>query len=362
MRWMTRQMLVVVGSGMLLLGGLGCASWSLVASPKLYAPVQASGAEAEAAQPFAQSPSGPRRAAVESPLPRTAGELPEMTLETLIQIALEHQPSIRSSEATRAVASARLGTARAGYFPNIGSTLSYNRATSNIAGGVSSTTGNVLQRRVSDQMFNNQNLIATFNQNLFDSFRREWRVQAAGEDFTASNLDLSTTRQNVILTVQQAYYNQLLALRLVQVNQQAVARNIQNLERAKGFFEVGTRPKIDVTRAQVDLANAELALVQARNQVVITLAALNNAIGVPDFPPYRLKEELEIPPPSGSLEENIRRALEHRTELRSLQARIRAARASLTLAKRNFFPSLSADANWSYRGQMFPLAPNWLLA
>ncbi|MBI3328261.1 MAG: TolC family protein [Nitrospinae bacterium] len=360
MRWITRQTLVAVWSGLMLLGGLGCAPWSLVEPPTPYTPVQASREAAEPAQSLAQKAPLPRSAAVEPPPPQTAGELPEMTLETLIRIALEHQPSIRSSEATRAAVSARLGTARAGYFPSIGSTLGYNRATSNIGSTVSATTGNPTQRRVSDDMFNNQNFTAAFSQNVFDSFRREWRVQAAREDFTASNLDLSTTRQNVILNVQQTYYSHLLALRLVQVNQQAVERNIQNLERAKGFFEVGTRPKIDVTRAQVDLANAQLALVQARNQVATTLAALNNAIGVPDFPPYRLKEELEIPPPSGSLEASIRTALDTRTEIRSLQARIRSAQASLTLAKRNFLPSLTADANWSYRGQQFPLAPNWL--
>ena len=60
-----------------------------------------------------------------------------------------------------------------------------------------------------------------------------------------------------------------------------------------------------------------------------------------------------------TLEENTRLALENRTELRALNARIRSAEANLTLSKRNFLPSLSADANWSYRGQELPWAPNW---
>ena len=95
--------------------------------------------------------------------------------------------------------------------------------------------------------------------------------------------------------MQTAYYNYLLARRLVEVNQEAVRRNIQSLERARGFFEVGTRPKIDVTRAQVDLANAELALVRARNGVAVTFATLNNAIGVPEHPFYRVPEKWRFP-------------------------------------------------------------------
>jgi outer membrane protein len=295
-------------------------------------------------------------------------DLPEMSLEQLLQIGLDNQPSIRSAQAALQGANAQVGIARSDYFPTIDTTLIYNRSTSNTAGGVSATSGNVQPRRVSDRSVNRQDFTARFSQNVFDSFRREWTVQAAREDQSAAKFDLSTSRQDVILNVQIAFYNYLLARRLVDVNEEAVRRNIQVLERAQGFFEVGTRPKIDVTRAQVDVANAELNLVRARNDVAVAFAALNNAIGVPDHPLYRVPEELEIPPlplkPEeflATLEESTRRALENRTELRALRARIRAAEADLTVAKRNFLPFLSADANWSYRGQELPYAPNWLV-
>jgi len=302
------------------------------------------------------------------PSPLMAPDLPELTLEQLIQIALDNQPRLRSAQAALEGADARLGIARSGYFPQINTTMLYARQTANIAGGVNPATGVVQQRRVSDTSVNRQDFTARFSQNVFDSFRREWNIQAAREDQSAAKFDLSTTRQDVILNVQTAYYNYLLARRLVDVNQEAVRRNLQNLERARGFFEVGTRPKIDVTRAQVDLANAELALVRARNSVAVTFATLNNAIGEPTHTLYRVSEELEIPPPAvkpeellSTLEESTRIALENRTELRALRARIRSAEADLTLAKRNFLPSLSADASWNYRGQDLPWAPNWVV-
>jgi outer membrane protein len=302
------------------------------------------------------------------PSPLMSPDLPVMSLDQLIQIALDNQPRIRSAQAALEGADARVGIARAGYFPVIGTTIGYNRQTSNVAGGINPATGNISVRRVSGLSVNRQDFTARLSQNVFDSFRREGRVQAAREDQDAAEFDLSTTRQDVILNVQQAYYNYLLARRLVEVNQEAVRRNIQNLERARGFFEVGTRPKIDVTRAQVDLANAELALVRARNGVAVAFAALNNAIGVPEHTLYRIPEELEIPPETvtpeelvGTLEESTRIALENRTELRALRARIRSAASNLTLAKRDFLPSLSADANWNYRGQELPYAPNWVV-
>jgi outer membrane protein TolC len=183
-------------------------------------------------------------------------------------------------QAARDGAKARLGTAQAAYFPTINTILSYNRATVNIAAGVRPATGRLLERQVSEQSVSNQSFTATLSETLFDSFRREGRVEAARKDVQAAHLDLATTRQNVILNVQQAYYTHLLARRLVQVNQEAVARNLQNLQRAKGFFEAA-------------------------------------------------------------------------------QARVRVTEANLQVAQRNFLPTLTANANWSYSGQQFPLAPNW---
>jgi outer membrane protein len=300
------------------------------------------------------------------PSPLMAPDLPEMSLEQLLQIALDNQPSIRSAQAALQGANAQVGIARSDYFPTIDTVLGYSRETRNTAGGISPSSGNVQLRRVSGRSVNQQDFNANLRQNVFDSFRREWNVQAAREDQNAAKFDLSTSRQDVILNVQITYYNYLLARRLVDVNQEAVRRNIQVLERARGFFEVGTRPKIDVTRAQVDLANAELALVRARNDVAVAFAALNNAIGVPNHPLYRVPEEIEVLPlplqPEeflATLEASTRRALENRTELRALRARIRSAEADLTVAKRNFLPFLSADANWRYTGQELPYAPNW---
>src|SRR5262249_40432828 len=149
-------------------------------------------------------------------------ELPEITLNQLIQIALQNQPSLRASQSVRDAASARLGTAQAGYFPVIATTLAYTRGTQNVAQGVSAATGNPIQRNVSDRSVNNQTYAISLNQNVFDSFQREWRVEGAREELNASNFDLSTTRQNTILSVEQGYYSYILALHLVEVQQEAV--------------------------------------------------------------------------------------------------------------------------------------------
>src|SRR5207247_9877808 len=68
--------------------------------------------------------------------------------------------------------------------------------------------------------------------------------------------DVELQRQLISLAVKEAYTNILFAGRLIRVQEQAVQRAELNLRSAKGFFEVGTRPKSDVARAEVDVANA----------------------------------------------------------------------------------------------------------
>ncbi len=60
----------------------------------------------------------------------------------------------------------------------------------------------------------------------------------------------------------------------------------QFYEQAKAFYKVGTKPKVDVTIAEVNLSNAKLTLIQAEHAVEIAMAKLNNAIGLPYFNKY----------------------------------------------------------------------------
>jgi hypothetical protein len=160
------------------------------------------------------------------PSPLMAPDLPEMTLDQLIQIALDNQPRLRSVQAALEDADARVGTEQAGYFPQFTTTLAYNRQTSNVSGGANPASGNITSRRVTDVLVNPQAFTARFSQNVVDSFRREWRLQAVRQDKNAAEFDQSTARQDVILNVQSAYDNYLLARRLVEVNAEAVRQNI----------------------------------------------------------------------------------------------------------------------------------------
>src|SRR3989475_9660967 len=59
-----------------------------------------------------------------------------------------------------------------------------------------------------------------------------------------------------------------------------------------GFFEVGTRPKSDVARAEVDVANARVDLIRARNALRTARVALNTAMAIDVDTPTAVQDNL----------------------------------------------------------------------
>jgi len=166
-------------------------------------------------------------------------------------------------------------------------------------------------------------------------------------------------RSLIVLDVKQAYYGVLQTLEKRRVAEESVAQFQQHLNQARGFFEVGLKPKFDVTKAEVDLSNARLELTRAENAVRIARVNLNNAMGMPGAPEYSLEDNLFFEKTDISLEKALAAAYENRPDLRSLVLREEAARQNLDLARTGHYPTLTGSASYGYGGSDFPLGEGW---
>ena len=105
-------------------------------------------------------------------------------------------------------------------------------------------------------------------------------LDAARWSIRSSERDLDRTVQDVVLNVKQAYYGLLAAKKLVEVAQKTIEQTEGHLRQAQAFFNAGSKPRFDVTRAEVEVNNAKLGLINARNSVRIRTIVLNNAMGI----------------------------------------------------------------------------------
>ena len=88
---------------------------------------------------------------------------------------------------------------------------------------------------------------------LYNFGKREGNVQSARDTLDATNFNYKTTVDSVILGVKQSYFTYLGLRAIVKVREETV-KNRQLLARqAQGFYDVGTRARIDVARAESNL-------------------------------------------------------------------------------------------------------------
>jgi outer membrane protein len=146
--------------------------------------------------------------------------------------------------------------------------------------------------------------------------------------------------------VKTSLFTLLLAKRLVGVNTAALDRALLNLKSAQGFYSVGTQPKSFVTRAEVDVANARVSLIQAQNAVALARVSLNTAMGIAISAPTEAKDILAYEPYQVDSEALVTEALLHRPEYLSIKAQTDSASANVRQKFRNFFPNVVASGTY----------------
>jgi outer membrane protein len=243
------------------------------------------------------------------------------------------------------------------YYPTISMSNSYRTTQSSTNGGNDHAA----------DAFSSQ---AIANMTLYNFGKREGNVQAARDTLDATKYDYETTNQDIVLSIKQAYYVYLGSQALVTVRKDTVRSRELLVRQARGFYEVGTRARIDVARAEANLYSAQADLIAAENGVKIAWVTLRNAMGSPRLPEQPVavdSPEVEI---SMNLAEARTRAFDTRTELKSFDAQRRASDQLIAVARRSHLPDIIFDASYGRRhvsdqtvgGQnlnTFPLQPTW---
>lgn len=268
-----------------------------------------------------------------------------LNLQRCIEIAIKRHPNIIAAMSTVDVNRSRIGQAQANYYPQLNWSSGYSRYSP-----VSRTTS---------RSFDEYTSSATLKQNIYDFGKTATQVDIQRLNLNSSRLDLENTSEQLIINVKQAYYGLLQAKRNRDVALETVRQFEQHLEQARGFYEVGTKPKFDVTKAEVDRSNAKLNLIKAENALRIAKVNLNNTLGLPEAPEYEIEDNLLFKKYEIPLEGAIKRAYENRPDLKSIITKKNAAESSIELAKKGYYPTLSGNADYNWAGETFPLNHGW---
>jgi outer membrane protein len=288
-----------------------------------------------------------------SPQARVFGRI--LSIDDAVAIALETQPSIQARLGDYAAAAFRVDQEFSRLLPQL--SASWTAARSQNAGAVSGTSVTGDGDRTWSTTSSGPRI--SLSQVLFD-FGKTWASTNVARRLAEVALeDTELQRQLVTQTVKESFTNINFAQRLIRVNEQALQRADLNLRSARGFFEVGTRPKSDVTRAEVDVANARLDVIRARNAERLARVALATAMGLPATTPLQIEDNLIYQPVSLDPARLVEEALRQRPESRQARLQADAAEGRLRRASRDFLPDITGSG--FYGAQRTDLSEVWEL-
>jgi len=274
-----------------------------------------------------------------------------LTLSACIEIALKKNQSIIASANSVNATESRVGEARANYYPQVSWQSGYTRT-----GQATTITDGVAVKSAPYNLYSSS---ITLNQNLIDFGKTSSQVDISKYNLASARSDLDATQAAVILSVKQAYYSVLTTKRNKDVAADVIKQFQLHLDQAKGFYDVGTKARIDVIKAEVDLSNAKLNLINVENSYKIAWVTLNNVMGVPDAGESTIEDNLSFQPYAITLEQATKAAFESRPDLKSMVAKREAAQESVGLARNGYYPVLTGSASYMESGQDFPLGRSW---
>jgi outer membrane protein TolC len=281
------------------------------------------------------------------------------TLAECIEIALANRPNLEAAAADLDAGRARVRQQWSGYLPQVDGAYSSDRSKSSFESRTQSPdTINAFDRATVSNFHTGS---VSLSQTIFDFGQNLAAIRAAYAREDSLEADAATTRKQVIYEVKQSYFDLLAARRLLEVADETVRSNRKQLEQAVGRNEVGFAPRIDVTRSEVALAQAELDQLSARNNATVAGETLRNALGLDAPLDFDIADELGRRAVVQGEPEAIAAAYESRSDLQSVLAQQRAAEQDVSQFRREHFPTISADASYGYSNSEFPLDDNWVV-
>jgi len=257
-----------------------------------------------------------------------------MTLAGAEKIAIQNHPDIQAAQDVAEAASQRTRQVRAAYYPTAFGSVTGVESEHNSRVAAGGLNNPIIYDRYSNGV--------QVNQLVTDFGRTHELVKSSNLRAKAEEEGVATSRANVLLRVDRSYYGVLKAQAVLRVAQETVKDRQLVADQITALAQNKLKSGLDVSFAKVDLAQAQLLLVQAQNDVQASYAALADALGYADERVFQLAEAENPASPPGDEASAIQQALRDRPELIGRRLVVSSAHTYATAERDLWLPTLSA--------------------
>ena len=272
----------------------------------------------------------------------------ELTLDQAVQLSLTNNPNGKIAVFDYEAAKGALTAARSYRWPTISATHRDSRTLS--------APSKVEPNPTATDNYSNSVSLSWI---LWSGNKIESQISQAKLSMDSSQWGIAAARQQLKYNATDAYFKFMAARDAVKLAGESVTRLERYLQDVKLQFEVGVVAKVDVLRSEVELAKAKQNLIEAQNAYDITMANLNNVMGLPLTTELKVKGELSYSKFEQDLAVCVDLALRQRPEIFQYTDAAKSAQEGITVAKSGYLPSISATYTNGWYNTNFPGGNNY---
>jgi outer membrane protein len=258
----------------------------------------------------------------------------KLTLQDAQNLAIQNHPQIQAATQLARAAAAQVTEVRSAYYPQATGALS----------GAESQSGS----RIAAGFLNSPSVYDKFaggaavSQLVTDFGRTHQLSRSSNYHSQAQQENVVTTRADVLLRVYVTYFAALKAQAVLRVANETVKDRQLVTDQVTEMARSNLKSGLDVSFSNVDLARAQLLLVQAQNDLQSAYAQLSDALGYSDQRTFQLVDEPLPGGPPPDVAPLLTEAFQNRPELISQGLDLKSAQSYATAERDLWFPTISA--------------------
>jgi len=264
--------------------------------------------------------------------PRVTGD---MSLEGAVEFALAHNTRLRAMLQKKEQARGRIVEAYSETLPKVNLTAGYTRLDQ-----VTTIDLGVQSFQIGDE--DNYRYQVEVTQPIYKGGLMHIARRAARVFSYLSDEQVRGTVGEVVFNVAKAYYDAVLADRMINVQEAALEATKAHLEDVKSRKKHGTATEYDVLRTRVDMSNIRADLIRQRNRKEQAVTRLLKAMGASQRSEVVLAGGLEYRPTDTGFQQAVRKAFRNRPDIYAAELNVGLQKAALERAYTRYYPRLNA--------------------
>jgi outer membrane protein len=201
-------------------------------------------------------------------VPAVAQESPVLTLEQVVRMAVERDPAAIAAEAALSNARTDMLQAAGTWLPSVSANTAYSNSSNE---RFDQATGRLVSESYTARL--------DAGYDIFTGGRRLLGQRSAGAALSAADAQYASQRFSTILRATEIFYAAAAAADITRAAEQRLQRARDQMTAAETRLELGTATQSDALRAELEVGNAESALLDAQSAMRNATLELGRQIG-----------------------------------------------------------------------------------